>query len=98
MSEVCEDSFWCDVVLEKVEELGEPVRGDEDDCRPCNVALAGGLNERVVAIFLVSRIFNGSTVLRHAHLREFSCPIQCDAAEPQRLMDVAVKPTLICRI
>ena len=54
MREVWEDSLWCEVVLEKVEELGDPVRDDRDGCRSCNVALAAGLNERVVAIFLVS--------------------------------------------
>jgi hypothetical protein len=53
MCDVWEDSFWCEVVLEKVEELGEPVREDNDASRSCKVVLAGGLNERAVAILLL---------------------------------------------
>jgi hypothetical protein len=51
MREVCEDSLWWEVVGEKLKELGEPVREDRDASRSCKVAVAGGLNERVVAIF-----------------------------------------------
>jgi len=54
MSDVCDDSLWCDVGLEKVDELGEPVIEGNDGSRSCTVTLACGLNERVAAILLVS--------------------------------------------
>ena len=82
---------------EKVEELGEPVREENDAFRSCKVALTGGLNGRVVAIFLVSRNLYRSA-LSHAHHRELSCPVKCDIAEPELLRDVAVKHTLDFRI
>lgn len=87
----------CEGVGEKVEELGEPVREEKDVFRSCKVALAGGLNGRVVAIFLVSRNLYRSA-LCHAHYRELSCPVERDAAEPELSRDVAVRHTLDFRI
>ena len=57
MSDVCDDSLWCDVGLEKVDELGEPVTEGNDGSRSCTVTLACGLNERVTAILGISRLF-----------------------------------------
>jgi hypothetical protein len=94
MREVCEDSLCCEVVLEKVEELGEPVREDKDDSRSSKAVLACGLNERVVAIVPLSQSLDCRTILSIEHLRELSCPFQFDTAEPEQLRDVAVKSTL----
>lgn len=84
-------------MLEKVEELGEPVREDNDASRSCKVTLAGGLNERAVAILLLFEELGRRMILCKEHHRGFLCPSQINRVEPEQLRDVAVKPTLILK-
>ena len=81
MREVWEDSLWCEVVLEKVEELGDPVRDDRDGFRSCNVPFASGLNERAVAILVISQGLFCRTQC-HAHYSKLSYLVWGDEAEP----------------
>jgi hypothetical protein len=74
MSDVCDGSLWCNVGLEKVDELGEPVTEGNDGSRSCTVTLAAGLNERVAAILLVShnaycRLILCHTLFKFPHAR-----------------------------
>jgi hypothetical protein len=85
MREVWEDSLWCEVAWEKVEELGEPVREDNEASRSFKVALAGGLNERAVAILLLFEELDRRMMLCNEHLRGLLCPSQSDTAESEQL-------------